>query len=621
MPARSEPVATARTTRERVHLDGGAHDERLQHVALDLLHEQHDAEHDERDHRPVVDEGDEDREGAGHDRADDRDERAEEDEDRDRDRRAAHRGGTRRGRCRSRRSIATRICTFTKFCSVTQPASPAPSTAARARRGKRPTIQRQMPRPSMRMNRVANSVSSTPARTCPSVEPTDSAPLSEDAAVLLHGGRRPASTKSFSCASVMCERAARAARRGSRPTPRATAPRGRRSRARSHVIAERRAGRRRRRARASIATATASHFGQRWRCRNCENGTSSAAEEHGDEQRDDDEPQLDDEEDDDREHAADERGGATTTPRRGASRTGTESEASRRGGGVSPPAPRRLPIDLPRACPATPSSLQSRRAACAGSACERRDCRRSRYRVGAPWSTPSAPRSPAASPSPRRASAAPRPARRGTRQVTGGASTGSGCCRSTRSTCSSAATTCRCSPRLGDYDKALLDRLTFGRRGRYRRVLGARGRVHPASSSGRCSSSACEDYRRRTAADWGGWLVENRTLADWLRAELAANGPMPASDIEHDAERAPRAVVGLVRRQAQRSSGCSASARSSASSARRFERIYALPEQVLPRRAARRRAGRGRRRARAHRARGRRARHRAPKPTSPTTAA
>ena len=34
---------------ERVHLHGGAHDERLQHVALDLLHEQHDAEHDQRD--------------------------------------------------------------------------------------------------------------------------------------------------------------------------------------------------------------------------------------------------------------------------------------------------------------------------------------------------------------------------------------------------------------------------------------------------------------------------------------------------------------------------------------------------------------------------------------------
>ena len=84
--------------------------------------------------------------------------------------------------------VATRICTFTKFCRVAQPAEPAPSTAARARRGKMPTIQFQMPRPSMRMNSVAKSASSMPARKCPSDEPTESAPLTSNAAVLL--GRR-----------------------------------------------------------------------------------------------------------------------------------------------------------------------------------------------------------------------------------------------------------------------------------------------------------------------------------------------------------------------------------------------------------------------------------------------
>ena len=71
--------------REGVHLDGGAHQERLQHVALELLHAEHDDEHPEGDPRPVVDQGEEDGEGAGHDRADDRHEGAEEDQHRDRD--------------------------------------------------------------------------------------------------------------------------------------------------------------------------------------------------------------------------------------------------------------------------------------------------------------------------------------------------------------------------------------------------------------------------------------------------------------------------------------------------------------------------------------------------------
>ncbi len=60
---------------------------------------------------------------------------------------------------------ATSTCTFTKFCSVLQPALPAPSTAGRASRGKRRTTQRHMPAPSMRMKRVEKSTSSTPVST------------------------------------------------------------------------------------------------------------------------------------------------------------------------------------------------------------------------------------------------------------------------------------------------------------------------------------------------------------------------------------------------------------------------------------------------------------------------
>ena len=71
---------------------------------------------------------------------------------------------------------ATSTCTLAKFRSVSQPACPAPSTAARAFFGKTRTIQPQMLRPSMRMKSTLNTVSSAPVSTWPSVEPMESAP-------------------------------------------------------------------------------------------------------------------------------------------------------------------------------------------------------------------------------------------------------------------------------------------------------------------------------------------------------------------------------------------------------------------------------------------------------------
>ena len=98
-------------------------------------------------------------------------------------------------------------------------------------------------------------------------------------------------------------------------------------------------------------------------------------------------------------------------------------------------------------------------------------------------------------------------------------------------------------------------------------------------SSGRCSSSGARSTAS-AAASWGGWLVENRTLADWLRTELAANGPMPASAIEHDANerRGPWWGWSDVKRTLEwmfRVGEVVCVER------RRFERIYALPEQAL----------------------------------------
>ena len=65
---------------ERVHRDPPAHQERLQDVALDLLDQDHAAEHQQRGDRPLVDQRDEHRHAAGHSGTDEWDERAEEDE-------------------------------------------------------------------------------------------------------------------------------------------------------------------------------------------------------------------------------------------------------------------------------------------------------------------------------------------------------------------------------------------------------------------------------------------------------------------------------------------------------------------------------------------------------------
>ncbi len=132
--------------------------------------------------------------------------------------------------------------------------------------------------------------------------------------------------------------------------------------------------------------------------------------------------------------------------------------------------------------------------------------------------------------------------------------------------------------RVGDYDRSLLDRLTMGRRGRMLEYW-----AHQAAFVPRelwpLFEFRREEYRQR-GSEWGGWLVENRTLADWLRGELEANGPMPASAIEHDANerRGPWWGWSDVKRTLEwmfRVGEVVCVER------RRFERVYALPEQVL----------------------------------------
>ncbi|KRC58844.1 hypothetical protein ASE14_19405 [Agromyces sp. Root81] len=133
--------------------------------------------------------------------------------------------------------------------------------------------------------------------------------------------------------------------------------------------------------------------------------------------------------------------------------------------------------------------------------------------------------------------------------------------------------------RVGAYDRTALDRITTGRRGRMVEYW-----AHQAAYIPRELWPLFEFRReayRAAGSDWGGWVAENAPLAEWLRAELAANGPMRASEIEHDSNerRGPWWGWSDVKRTLEmmfRTGDVVCVER------RRFERVYALPEQALP---------------------------------------
>ncbi|RNE63785.1 winged helix-turn-helix domain-containing protein [Cryobacterium tepidiphilum] len=133
--------------------------------------------------------------------------------------------------------------------------------------------------------------------------------------------------------------------------------------------------------------------------------------------------------------------------------------------------------------------------------------------------------------------------------------------------------------RLGVYDKSQLDRLTDDP-ARYTEYW-----AHEASFLPLATRPLFEwrmrDFRERAAATDDHWSHANRGMLDWLRAELATSGPLPASAIEHDANKRRGPWWGwsdvktglevLFRWGEVVSAGRS-----------RFERVYALAEDVLP---------------------------------------
>lgn len=134
--------------------------------------------------------------------------------------------------------------------------------------------------------------------------------------------------------------------------------------------------------------------------------------------------------------------------------------------------------------------------------------------------------------------------------------------------------------RLGAYDKNLLDRLTFERRGRYIEYWAHEAAVIPIESWP-LFRWRMEHHRDRHAADADHWTASNAGMMRWLTAELAEKGPLPAAAIDHEANRRTGPWWGwsdvktglefLFQRGEVVSAGRT-----------RFERVYALPEQVLP---------------------------------------
>jgi uncharacterized protein YcaQ len=134
--------------------------------------------------------------------------------------------------------------------------------------------------------------------------------------------------------------------------------------------------------------------------------------------------------------------------------------------------------------------------------------------------------------------------------------------------------------RLGHYDKALLDRLTFAKKARYTEYWAHEAAVIPMARRP-LFQWRMDGYRARYEANPAGWVHSNRGMLEWLRAELAAKGPLAASEIEHDANKrrgswwewsdVKRGLEHLFAVGEVVSDGRT-----------RFERSYALAEQRVP---------------------------------------
>jgi uncharacterized protein len=133
--------------------------------------------------------------------------------------------------------------------------------------------------------------------------------------------------------------------------------------------------------------------------------------------------------------------------------------------------------------------------------------------------------------------------------------------------------------RLGGYDKALLDRLTFGPRSHYTEAWAHQAAIIPVQSWPLWRWAM--DARRTPTSDWGRWANANGPMLEFLRAELAAKGPLPAGKIEHDANVRKGPWWGWS--DVKTGLECLFMTGEVVTAGRtRFERTYALAEHQLP---------------------------------------
>jgi uncharacterized protein YcaQ len=132
--------------------------------------------------------------------------------------------------------------------------------------------------------------------------------------------------------------------------------------------------------------------------------------------------------------------------------------------------------------------------------------------------------------------------------------------------------------RLGGYDKTQLDRVTYSPR--FTEYWAHEASFIPVDTLPLLRWRQ-QEYRERGQSDPESWFTANKPMTEWLLAELAAKGPMRASEIEHESNTrsgswwgwsdVKRGLETLFRWGDVVSAGRT-----------RFERLYALPEQVLP---------------------------------------
>ncbi|WP_207453618.1 winged helix-turn-helix domain-containing protein [Herbiconiux sp. SYSU D00978] len=132
--------------------------------------------------------------------------------------------------------------------------------------------------------------------------------------------------------------------------------------------------------------------------------------------------------------------------------------------------------------------------------------------------------------------------------------------------------------RLGPYDRALLDRMLFSRRGGFTEYWAHEAAVI-RKEDWPLFRFRMDDLHARDARS--GWALSQRPLLDELLDQLRERGPLRAPEIEHEANRGSGSWWGWsdVKRGLEhlfRVGEVVAAGRT------RFERTYALPEQVLP---------------------------------------